>query len=66
MTDYVIAYIESAQQEFMEKAREMEQGVWDLGAMYADRMLDKGKEVIEAEIRAYLRDAINDVIPRNY
>ncbi|AJJ57730.1 Uncharacterised protein [Yersinia pseudotuberculosis] len=50
----------------MEKAREMEQGVWDLGAMYADRMLDKGKEVIEAEIRAYLRDAINDVIPRNY
>lgn len=46
VTDKVVAYIGSAQQEFVEKAREIEQGLWDLGAMYADRMLDKGKEVI--------------------
>lgn len=66
ITDKVVAYIEAAQQEFVEKAREMEQGLWDLGAMYADRMLDKGKEVIEYEIKRYLRDAINNIIPRIY
>lgn len=66
VTDKVVAYIESAQQEFVEKAREIEQGLWDLGAMYADRMLDKGKEVIESEIKTYLRDVVNNVIPRMY
>lgn len=66
ITDKVVAYIEAAQQEFVEKAREMEQGFWDLGAMYADRMLDKGKEVIEYEIKRYLRDAINNITPRIY
>lgn len=66
VTDRVVSYIEAAQQEFVDKAREMEQGVWDLGAMYADRMLDKGKEVIESEIKRYLRDTINNVIPRGY
>ncbi|EKN3458717.1 PAAR domain-containing protein [Yersinia enterocolitica] len=66
VTDKIVAYIEAAQQEFVEKAREIEQGLWDLGAMYADRMLDKGKEVIESEIKRYLRDAINNVIPRVY
>lgn len=66
ITDKVVVYIEAAQQEFVEKAREMEQGLWDLGAMYADRMLDKGKQVIESEIKRYLRDAINNIIPRMY
>ncbi|WP_227732026.1 PAAR domain-containing protein [Yersinia proxima] len=66
VTDKVVAYIEAAQQEFVEKALEIEQGLWDLGAMYTDRMLDKGKEVIEYEIKRYLRDAINNVIPRVY
>ena len=47
VTDKVVSYIEVAQQEFVEKAREMKQGFWDLGAMYADRVLEKGKEVIE-------------------
>ncbi|MGV3345709.1 PAAR domain-containing protein [Enterobacteriaceae bacterium LUAb1] len=66
ITDKVVAYIEAAQQEFVEKAREIEQGLWDLGAMYADRMLDKGKEVIEYEIKRYLKDAINNITPRIY
>lgn len=64
VTDKVVAYLESAQQEFVAKAREMEPGLWDLGAMYADRMLDKGKEVIELEVKEYLRDSINNIIPR--
>lgn len=66
VTDKVVAYIEAAQQEFVEKAREMEQGLWDLGAMHADRMLDKGREVVEYEIKRYLRDAINNITPRIY
>jgi len=66
ITDKVVAYIEAAQQEFVEKAREMEAGLLDLGAMYADRMLDKGKKVIESEIKRYLRDSINNVTPRIY
>lgn len=66
VTDKVVAYIEAAQQEFVEKAREMEQGLWDLGAMHADRMLDKGREVVEYEIKRYLRDAINNITPRVY
>ncbi|MEA9391757.1 hypothetical protein SJI19_14605 [Acerihabitans sp. TG2] len=66
MTDKVVAYIEAAQQEFIAKAREMELEFWDLGAMYADLMLDKGKKIIESEIKRYLRDTLDNVIPRIY
>ncbi|CNK84930.1 membrane protein [Yersinia frederiksenii] len=66
VTDKVVSYIEAAQQEFVEKAREMKQGFWDLGAMYADRVLEKGKEVIEYEIRKYIRESLNDISTRKY
>ncbi|MGK4441740.1 PAAR domain-containing protein [Yersinia proxima] len=66
VTDRVVSYIEAAQQEFVEKAREMKQGFWDLGAMYADRVLEKGKEVIEYEIRKYIRESLNDISTRKY
>jgi len=46
ITDKVVAYIERSQQEFVERARNIEQGLWDVGAMYADRMLDKGSHLI--------------------
>lgn len=64
ITDKVVAYIEASQQEFVEKARGIEQGLWDLGAMYAEKMLDKGKEVIESEVRRYIRESLKDIIPR--
>jgi hypothetical protein len=70
VTDKVVAYLTAAQQEFVEKARdkskEIKQGMWDLGAMYADRMLEKGVEVIEAEVMKYLRDSINGITLRMY
>ncbi|KEY59610.1 PAAR domain-containing protein [Serratia sp. DD3] len=66
ITDKVVAYIERSQQEFVEKAREIENGFWDLGAMLADRMLDKGKEVIEYEVRKYMRESFKDIIPRHF
>lgn len=64
ITDKVVNYIERSQQEFVEKARDMEHGIWDLGAMLADRMLDKGKQVIEYEVRKYIRESLKDIIPR--
>lgn len=66
MTDKVVEYIDAAQQEFAEKAREMEDGFWDLGAMLAGKMLIKGKQIIESEIRGYLRDSIGDITKRIY
>lgn len=66
MTDKVVEYIDAAQQEFAEKAREMEDGFWDLGAMLAEQMLKKGKQIIESEIRGYLRDSIADITKRTY
>lgn len=59
-TDQVVKCIEGAQQEFVEKAREVEQGLWDLGAMYADKMLDKGKDVIEYEVRNYIKAVLSN------
>lgn len=70
VTDKVVVYLTAAQQEFVETARskskDMEQGLWDLGAMFADKMLDKGVEVIEYEVMKYLRNSINDIKPRIY
>ncbi|MCU6376519.1 hypothetical protein [Morganella morganii] len=43
VTDQVVAYLEAAQQEFVEKAREVEKGILDLGSMYADKMLETGR-----------------------
>ncbi|MFK8257759.1 PAAR domain-containing protein [Erwinia sp. AnSW2-5] len=64
VTDKVIAQIEAAQQEVMMKARKIEKGVWDLGSMFADNLLEKGKEVIENEIMKYLRDSLENITPR--
>lgn len=66
ITDKAVAYLERSQQEFVEKAKEIEEGIWDLGAMFADRMLEKGIIVIESEVRKYLRRTVNDIIPRKY
>ena len=62
----MISYIESAQQEFVEKAKEIHQGILDLGAMYVDNMLEKGMRVIESETKKYLRDTVNEIFPRIY
>lgn len=61
LTDKVVSYIESAQQEFVEKARETEEGLLDLGAMFAERMLEKGVKVITDDVKRYIRQSINDI-----
>lgn len=61
MTDNIVAYIESAQQEFANKARETEQRLFDLGTMFAEKMLIKGKEVIVEEVSSYIRDNLTNV-----
>ncbi len=65
-TDKIVAYIESAQQEFANKAREAEQGLLDLGAMFAEQMLIKGKDVILEEVRNYIRDNLTTIQRRLY
>ena len=37
-----------------------EQVIWNLEAMYADKMLDKGKEVIEYEVRNYIKEVLSN------
>lgn len=64
ITEKIIDYIESAQQEFVSKAREFESEVWDLGGMYVEGKLRKGAKVIEGEVMKYLKNSINDITPR--
>lgn len=66
VTDKVVAYIEAAQQEFANKARETEKGFLDLGAMFAEEMLIKGKRVIVEEVRNYVRDNLMTIQRRLY
>ena len=66
ITDKVVKYIESAQQEFVWKARQIEKGIWDLGTMYAEEMLEVGVEVIEEQVIKYLRSTIHNVNPQVY
>ncbi|MGR6782648.1 hypothetical protein ACU5B6_26910 [Moritella viscosa] len=64
LTDKVVQYIESAQQEAIEKTREIEKGILDLGAMLIDGMLETGKEIIINEMKTYFRNSLNEIKPR--
>lgn len=64
LVEFISPYIESAQQEFMEKSREVSDGILDLGAMYVDGMLRKGRRVIESEIEQYVKQYIGDLVPQ--
>jgi len=61
LVNFIAPYIESAQQEFVEKSREVSDGILDLGAMYVDGMLRKGRQVIEAEVKQYVKKYIGDL-----
>ncbi len=60
ITEKVVSLVESAQQEFVGKAKQIEKGIWDLGKMYADGVLYKGVEVVETEVRKYIRLKFGD------
>lgn len=70
ITDKVVAYIESAQQEFANKAREQikdtEKDLIDLGAMFAESMLKKGREVVVEQIQRYIRNDLMSIQRRLY
>ncbi|NTZ40843.1 PAAR domain-containing protein [Enterobacter sp. JMULE2] len=61
LVNFIAPYIESAQQEFVEKSREVSDGILDLGAMYVDGMLRKGRQVIEAEVKQYVKKYLGDL-----
>ena len=64
VTDHVVKYLERAQQEVIEKAKNIENGFWDLGGMFIDGLLDTGKEIIESEIKKYIKKSISQLTPR--
>ena len=66
ITNQVIEYLEKSQQEVVDKARDIEDGFWDLGSMILDGMLEAGKRVIEDEVRSYIRSTIQDIKPRMF
>ena len=66
VTGKLVELIENAQQDFIDKAREIEDGFWDLGAMYLDGMLRTGREFVIAETRKYLRESLQEIIPMDY
>ncbi|MCZ4060576.1 hypothetical protein O3W44_17925 [Pantoea sp. LMR881] len=66
ITDKLVELIENAQQEFVDKARKIEDGFWDPGAMYLDGMLWTGREFVIAETRKYLRETLQEIIPMKY
>ncbi len=66
LVDTISIYIESAQQEFAEKARKLSNDVLDLGAMYIAGALAEGKEVVTSEVKKYVRESIRNVIPRRF
>ena len=61
LVDFISPYIESAQQEFVEKSREVSNDILDLGAMYMDGVLRKGRQVVESEIKQYVKKYIGDL-----
>jgi uncharacterized Zn-binding protein involved in type VI secretion len=64
--DKVVEYIESAQQEFAIVARETEQGLLDLGAMHAEQMLTKGREVILYETKKYIKNKVKEIVRNEF
>jgi hypothetical protein len=64
LSDKVVEYLERAQQEVVEKAKEIEDGFWDMGAMLVDGLLDTGRQVVESEIKAYARKTLQEIKPR--
>ena len=64
-TDQVVVYIEQAQQDVVEKARQIESGFLDLGAIFVDGLLETGREIIVSELKAYILKALSDINPRS-
>ncbi|WP_226878176.1 hypothetical protein [Enterobacter hormaechei] len=64
LVEFMAPYIESAQQEFVERSREISNDLLDLGAMYIDGKLREGRQVIESEIKQYIKKFIGDLAPQ--
>lgn len=65
LTDQIIAHLEHAQQEAVEKAREIESGFWDLSEMFVDGLLDTGREIFVSELKRYVRKTVSEIMPRS-
>lgn len=68
ITPKVIELLEKAQQEAVEKGRELQKdvadSVIDLAEMLVDGALETGKKVIESEVKRFVKNSINELIPK--
>ncbi|CAV26991.1 Hypothetical protein VS_II1098 [Vibrio atlanticus] len=66
ITPKVIELLEKAQQEAVEKGKELQQDVYDsfldLAEMLVEGALETGKEVVEAEIRHFIKKSLNELV----
>ncbi len=66
ITPTVIELLEKAQQEAAEKGRELQQeaydGILDLMSMLIEGALETSKEVVESEIKRFVKKSINDLV----
>ncbi|MFA0249002.1 hypothetical protein AB4480_05685 [Vibrio sp. 10N.261.45.A4] len=68
ITPKVIELLEKAQQEAVEKALQLKEDTYDnvvdLAAMLVSGVLETGKEVIETEIKTFVKNSLNELLPR--
>ncbi|WP_252037373.1 MULTISPECIES: hypothetical protein [Vibrio] len=66
ITPKVIDFLERSQQEAVEKGRELQkdisESILDLTEMFLENALETGKEVIESEIKRFVKKSINELV----
>ncbi|EEP88978.1 hypothetical protein ykris0001_46390 [Yersinia kristensenii ATCC 33638] len=62
ITDKVVELFESAQQEIVTKATEIQDGFIDILEMEVSNLLRKGVEFTQAELKKYIKKSISDLL----
>ncbi|MCG9676997.1 hypothetical protein [Vibrio sp. Isolate24] len=69
ITPKVIELLEKAQQETVQKGKELQQDMYDsfldLAAMLVEGLLEKGKKVVEEEVKIYLQKSLNELLQKS-
>ncbi|MEK2029947.1 hypothetical protein WOB93_18375 [Vibrio parahaemolyticus] len=68
ITPKVIELLEKAQQEAVEKAEQLKENTYDsvldLAGMLLEGVLETGKEVIESEVKRFIKKSLNELTPK--
>ncbi|KEY58038.1 PAAR domain-containing protein [Serratia sp. DD3] len=61
ITNKLVELIEKSQQDIVEKTNDLKQGFIDIVALEMDKMLNKGVEFAQYEVKKYIRNAISEL-----